>query len=159
LVVLADEYDRQLPERGERHALVEVADAHRALAEEDHRDPIVAAVLRRERGARRDGDMAAYDAVAAEHVVLFVQEVHAAAEAVGAAGPLAEELGHRSPRAHARGERQTVIAVGSQHVVVGAKRGARTAGDRLLPDVQVEEAADLSLRVGARRLFFEATDE
>ena len=31
--------------------------------------------------------------------------------------------------------------------------------DRLLPDVEVEEAADLALRVGARRLFLEAADE
>src|SRR5205823_4989361 len=34
LVVLADEDDGELPQRGERHALVESRDRHRALAEE-----------------------------------------------------------------------------------------------------------------------------
>ena len=158
LVVLADEDDGQLPERGQAHALVEVADADGALAEEDDGDPVLAAVLRREGGAGRDRDVAADDAVAAEHVVLLVEEVHRAAEAPRAAGDLAEELGHGGARAHPARERHAVIAVGREQVVVGPERGGGADRDRLLPDVEVEEAADLALRVGARRLFLEAAD-
>ena len=44
------------------------------------------------------GDVAADDAVAAEHVVLDVEEVHRAAEPLGAPGDLAEKLGHARAR-------------------------------------------------------------
>ncbi len=66
------------------HALVEVADADGALAEEDDADAILAAVLRRKGGAGGDGDVPADDAVPAEHVVLLVEEVHRPAEALRA---------------------------------------------------------------------------
>jgi hypothetical protein len=42
------------------------------------------------------GMCAADDAVAAEHVVLDVEQVHRAAEALRAAGLFAEELGHHA---------------------------------------------------------------
>ena len=52
-----------------------------------------------------------------------------------------------------------MVAVGGDHVVVGLERRAGADRDGLLADVEVEEAADLALRVGARALFFEAADE
>ena len=51
-VVLADEDQRQLPERREVDGLVEVAGLHRAVAEEHDRDRVVAAQPRRQRAAR-----------------------------------------------------------------------------------------------------------
>ena len=51
--------------------------------------------LLRERDASGERDVPADDAVAAEHVVLGVEDVHRAAEPLRAAGDLAEELGHQ----------------------------------------------------------------
>ena len=76
-----------------------------------------------------------------------------------AAGDLAEELGQQRARRHALRERDAVVAVGRDHVVVGLERGERADGDRLLPDVEVQEAADLALGVAARALLLDAADE
>ena len=52
-----------------------------------------------------------------------------------------------------------MIAVGADHVVVLVQRSDRADADGLLADVEMEEAADLPLRVRARGLFFEAPDD
>src|SRR6202044_2617576 len=92
LVVLADEDDGELPERGQREALVEPSDAHRALAEEAARAPPGLPVLAREGASGGERDVPADDAVPAQHVMRLVEEVHRSAEALGAAGHLTEEL-------------------------------------------------------------------
>ena len=51
-----------------------------------------------------------------------------------------------------------VVAVGRDDVVLGLEGGDGADGDRLLPDVEVEEAADLALRVGLRRRLLHAPD-
>ena len=104
-------------------------------------------------------DVPADDAVAAEHVVLGVEDVHRAAEPLRAAGDLAEELGQDRFGVHALRDGEAVVAVGGDDVVVGRERRASADGDRLLADVKVEESADFALRVGARALFFEAANE
>jgi hypothetical protein len=151
--------ERQLPQRRERQPLVERADRHRALAEEAQGDAPVFAVFRRERDAGRERDVAADDAVAAEHVVLFVEEVHRAAEPLRRPGLLPPKLGEQRARAHPLRERDAVITVRRDHVVVGLEGRDRADADRLLADVQMQKAADLSFGVPARALFFDAADE
>ena len=81
------------------------------------------------------------------------------AEATGTPGHLAEELGQERARAHPFREGDAVVAVGRDDVVVRPERGDRAHADGLLPDVEVQEAADLSFRVAARALLLHAADE
>jgi hypothetical protein len=52
-----------------------------------------------------------------------------------------------------------VVPVGAEEVVVGPQQAHRADGDRLLADVEVEEAADLALHVDLRAALLEAPDE
>src|SRR5438874_410445 len=83
---------RQLPEAGERERFVERALVRRAVAEEAEGDAVLAAVLRRERGAGGERHVAADDRVAAEEADARVEEVHGAAAPLRAARHLAVEL-------------------------------------------------------------------
>src|SRR5690606_40399260 len=73
-VVLADEYDRQLPYDREVQRLVKRADIRRAVAEQADRDLVRAAALRGPRRACRDRQVCADDRVRAHHVVLDARQ-------------------------------------------------------------------------------------
>ena len=107
----------------------------------------------------RDRQVAAHDPVAAEVAARDVVEVHAAALAAADAGGLAAQLGHQRPRVGAARERVAVVAVGGDEVVVGPQQAHGADADRLLADVEVEEAADLALDVELRAALLEAADE
>src|SRR5206468_9708065 len=109
-----------------------------------------AAVLRGERGPRRDRYVTADDAVTAEEVRRLVEQVHRPAEPLHEAGLLAVQLGHDRPRRDTLRIRVAVLAIGRDDVVLLLERGDRADAHRLLADDQVEEAADLALRVGLR---------
>ena len=131
----------------------------RGLAEVAERDLIRAAVLRREGDARRERDLTADDCVAAEEILVRVEEVHRAAFARRAAASLAEQLRHHLVWRSPHDERVAVVAVAREHVVVGAYGRDGADGDGLLPDVEVAEASDLAERVGFGGLLLEAADE
>ena len=104
--------------------------------------------------------MAADDRVAAQEVLLGVEEVHRAPLALGAARRLAEQLGHaRAWSIHAAGQGVAVVAVGGDDVIVVAEHADRTDGHRLLAAVLVEEAADRPLLVHHLRPLFEPADQ
>ena len=158
-VVLDQEDDRQLPQRGEVHRLAEVAAVRRAVPEHADGDRILALVLGGESQARRDREVAADDAIAAHEAALGVEDVHRPAAAARAAVLAAEELGHHVLRVGAAGDRVTVGAVSADQVVVGPHHRRRADDRRLLPDRQVQEAAGLRLLVLAARLLLEAANE
>ena len=93
---------------------------------------------------------------------LAVQRTEAGATIVdagiAAAGP-AEQLAHHARGVRALGQGVAVAAVGAGHVIVVGEVAAYAGGDGLLADVQVQEAADLALRVGLGRGLLEAADE
>ena len=122
-------------------------------------DLVCAAILGGEGDAGGQRNLSADDAVAAEEVLVGVEEVHRAALALRAAADLAEQLGHHLVGRSAHDERVAVVAVAREHVVVRSQRRERADGDRLLPDVEVAEAADLAERVSLGRLLLEAADE
>lgn len=159
LVVLADEDHRELPQGREVQGLVEVADGDGALAEEADRDIAIAAVFGCECSAGSERDVPTDDAVAAQHPVLGVEQMHRAAEATRASRRFAEELGHQLAWAHAARQRDAVIAVRADDVVARLERGGGADGDGLLANVKMEETADFPLGVGPRRFFFHAADE
>ena len=120
---------------------------------------VLALVLGGEGDAGGERDVAADDGVAAEEALVDVEEVHRAALALGAAGGLAEHLGHGGAGVHAAGEGVAVVAVGGDHVIVFAEGADRADGDRFLAAVKVAEAADLLVLVEHRRSFFEPADQ
>ena len=143
-VVLAQEHDRQRPDRGQVEALVERALVGRAVAEEAQRHPVVALQLRAERGAGRDRQARADDAGLAEAADAEVGQVHGAAQPGVDAGGLAHELGEQAVRAGALADRVPVRPVVAHHVVVVAQRHARPDDRRLLAHRGVQRAGDLA---------------
>ena len=83
-IVLADEDDRQLPDRREIERLVERADIGGAVAEETDRDVLFAEILRAPRRAAGNRQVRADDRVGAHHAVLDRGQMHRAALAAHA---------------------------------------------------------------------------
>src|SRR5437588_165901 len=142
-VVLADVDDRQLPERGHVHHLVEEPLAECALAEEADGHLVAAAHLRRERCTGGDPGRAADDRVRAEVAVLVVGDVHRAALAPAVAGLLAEQLRVHAVGRGALGEAVPVAAMRGGDVVVAPQGLANPYRDRFLADVEMGEARHL----------------
>ena len=148
-VVLADEDERQLPERREVDGLVEVAGLHRAVAEEDDRDRVLALLPRGQGTSERERDVAADDAGRAHEAVLHVDEVHRAAEPAAQPAVAPHQLGHRPLQRRALRDRVTVRAVPGVDGVVVPQLRAHGRGDALLTDAEVDQPVDL---VGALEL-------
>ncbi len=159
LVVRDHEDDRQVPQRGEVERLAERALVGGAVAEHAQRDLLGPAVVGGQRHARGEREVAADDPVAAHEAVLEVEHVHRAAAAVRHAGLAAEQLGHDLVAIRAARQRVAVRAIGRDQVVLVAHRADGADDRRLLADREVEEAADLRLRVHLARALLEAPDE
>jgi hypothetical protein len=158
-VVLDDEDDRESPQRAHVEGFVERPLVDRAVAEEAERDLVRLAHADRVAHARRDRQVPADDAVSAEVAGRDVVEVHAPALAAADAVDLAAQLGHERSRVGAAGESISVVTVGGDEVVVGPQQAHRPHRHRLLPDVQVEKAADLALHVELGTPLLEPPDE
>ena len=140
MVVLADEDDRQLPDRGKVQRLVERPDIGGAVAEEADGDVVVTLVLRAPRGAAGDRQMGADDGVGAHDAVLGRGQMHRAAlaahEAVVALHQLAEHLLDRD----AAGERVGVAPIGAEAEVARPHGHGKAGRDRFLSERQVAGA-------------------
>ena len=100
--------------------------------------------------------VAADDRPAAHEPLARVEQVHGAAAPADAPRAASEELRHGATRVAGAREVVRVLAIRGDDVV-GRRRGRdRAHCDGLLPDVQMQEAADLSLRVRPRGGFLEA---
>ena len=131
-VVLADEEDRQLVQRGHVRRFVERAFVGRAVAEERNGDVLRLLEFLRERRADRDRRAAADDAVRAEHAEFHVADVHAAAFALAVAGRAAEQLGEHPIELAAFCDQVAVAAVRAGDLVV-VRQMHHHAGWRRLP--------------------------
>src|SRR3954447_1691951 len=157
-VVLTDVDDRELPERGHVHHLVEEALAERALAEEADRDPVGPERFPEEAGAGADPRRSADDRVRAEVAVRVVGDVHRAALALAVALLLAEQLAVHEPHVGALGDAVAVAAMRGGDRVVAAQRRADADRDRLLADVEMSQARHLRREVELVRLRLEGAD-
>ena len=137
LVVLADEDDRGLPDRGHVQRLVEGADVRRPVAEEADRHLAGLAVLGGPRGAERDREVGADDGVRTHHVVVHVGDVHRAALAAEQAVRPAEQLGVERAHRRAAGQGVVVAAVRRERVVVVVHRRREPCRDRFLARPEV----------------------
>ena len=84
--------------------------------------------------------------------------MHRAPLPLGATGALAEEFGHAGVHLHADGEAVAVVAVGRDDLVLAGHQGGGADCDRLLTDVEVEEATHHALIVVFQGLLLEAAD-
>jgi len=107
LVVDDHVHDRQVPQHGQVQRLVERADVGGGVTEQAHHRGRVrcwtAAVGDRERGAGRQRDLAADDAVPAHEADLGVEQVHRPSPSPGQSGFAPEQLGHHAARVGAAG--------------------------------------------------------
>lgn len=134
VVVLAQEDDREVFDRGQVDRFVEGALGHRAIAEEGHGDLGALAQLHGGGRARGDGEAGADDAVGAEDSHGQVGDVHRSAAAAAAAVGAAEQFGEHLAHVGAFGQDVSVASVGGGDDVVGAQGCAGADRDRFLPD-------------------------
>ena len=159
LVVLADPQDGQLPDLGQVQRLVEITDIGSAIAEHTDRHGVVMLVQVAQRQPGGDRQVRADDGVPAPEILAHIGHVHRAAFAVRGAGGLAEQLGHHHFGGDAAVDGDAVVAVGGDDAVLRAAQRDQAGGDRLLPDVQVQEAADFALLVKLGGRFFQPPDQ
>ena len=127
-----------------------------AIADEDDRDAVVTLELLRlevpveqdrARRTRRVRQLLRHERPAALEVGLLVIDVHRAARAAARARVLSEELGHDGTSVDSRREGVRVLAVVRVLDVALLERVCNHRRDRLLPVVQVHEAANEPLHV------------
>jgi hypothetical protein len=157
-IVLADEDDRQLPDRGEVERLVKGAFVVRAVAEERHRHRAGPPLLGAQRGADRDRQPAANDAIRAEIALGRVGDVHRAAASLAISAFAPEELGEHRLEFSPFGDAMTVAAMGRGDPVGVAERHARSDRRRLLSDRQVHRAVTQAADIRVFRRLLETAD-
>ena len=158
-VVLADEDDRQLLDRGEVEPLVEGTLVGRALAEEADRDLVGSPQLHRQAESGHHGVAPTHDRDRGQHPDRGVAEVHRSALPPAAAGRLSVQLRHRRAGADPLCERVAVGPVRRGDPVVAPEHVAHPGGDGLLALVLMERAGDLPVEEEAVDPVLEAADE
>src|SRR6185437_12722120 len=101
-------------------------------------------ILVAERDARADGKLRADNRLTANQAVLSAIHVHRAALALADAGRLAKEFGHDGLRVHAPDNGLPMLAVAADDVVRRAQGAERADPAGLLPDIEMQEAANLA---------------
>src|SRR6266850_2136564 len=144
LVVLTDEHDGELPDRGDVQRLVELALGGGAIPKEAHGHGALALELAGESGAARDGQPSAHDPVGAQHTDREVRDVHGAALALAIAVDPAEQLGEHPANVGALGDAVPVTPVGARHAIRHGQMRADTDGHGLLAHVGMHRAVDLA---------------
>jgi len=126
-----------------------------------HRDDHVGfpGLLECERGARRDGQPAARDAVRAEKADLERGHVLRAAAPARVSRLAAEDLRHDPSRLAAFGEEVSVTAVGAAEVVLRLERSDDAHGHRFLSDAQVTRPRHLTFEEKLVQPLLEPTDQ
>jgi hypothetical protein len=142
VVVLADQYDGQLPERGHVKRLEQLPLVSRTITIQVERDGALLPVPLRERDVTAERQLRADDAVPTEEVGVPLVKVHGAALPPGAPVPAAHELGEGGDGVPAAREVGAVVAVGGDDGVGAGDGGLHADGDGLLAVVEVAEPAD-----------------
>jgi hypothetical protein len=78
---------------------------------------------------------------------------------LGIAADAPGQLGHHAPGVHAAGEHVAVVAIGGRGLVALLGRGHHADDHRLLPDIEMAEAADQPHAVELAGLLLEAADD
>ena len=143
-VVLADDHERQLPDRGEVHRLPGPPGVRAAVAHVSDGDRAGAADLGAEGRAHRQPDARPDDPIAADEAAPQVGDVHRPATTAVGPGGLAEQLGHQVGWRDAHGEGVVMAPMGARRVVAVAQRRRHADGDGLLAERRMDAPDDLA---------------
>ena len=157
-VVLAEQHEGELPERGEVRRLVESACGESAVAEESDGHAALTVEASSLGGSASDRDARADDAVGTEDSAARIGDVHRPTAASADPGLAAHELGVHLDGCEAAREGVGMASMCGGDDIVVAKRKARAHGRGLLANRQVDEAGNVPGTVEDRGLFFEAAD-
>ena len=157
-IVLAQENNRKLPQRGQIQRFVELAFGDGAVAEIASRDRRTVLHLVCQRQPDRNRQSASDDCVSSVESPARVKKVHRAAMAVAAARALPIHFGHQYSRGHSPGQRVPVFAIGGNDRILRSECLHRTHAGRFLSDVEMKKAVNLLEAVHLRRFFLEAAD-
>ena len=126
MVVLADQYGRQLPEGRNVESLKELSLVSRTVTIERERGRVLLLVLLSEGEAASEGHLRADDAVPAVEIGILLIEMHGSALPAGAAGLAAHQLGEGGDEVPSAGEVGAVVGMTPAHVysMVKSRRGA-----------------------------------
>src|SRR5215471_4111028 len=141
-IVLDHVNDRQLPQRSHVEALIDLPLIDRAVPEIGNRDSPICAIVMGKGEPGSDWHLRTDDAVATKEALLPAEHVHRAALAVRIAATTPGQLGHDTLGIHAASQHVSVIAIGRDDRVALPERCLHADDDRLLPDIEVAEAAD-----------------
>src|SRR5579871_1029136 len=157
-IVFADVDDRQLPERGHIHRLVQHTLAQRAIAKEADRHLIAAAHLAGKRRAGCQRAAASHDGICPQVAGLLVGNMHRAAFAPAIARRFAQQFGKHA--VHRRAFRQAVPmpAMRAGDVVIAPQRLADANRDSFFAAVQVGQPRHLGAGVEFVHLLLKETD-
>ena len=135
LVVLASEYDRQIPDRRKVHRLVDHALTRGTIAEECHayRFRFGSPVLRGERRANRQRNTSTDDCVCTQHPFGEVRNVHRTALSLALASVPAHDLCHHACSVQPLRYAMTMSAVRRPYPVLRSQMGANPRRYRFLP--------------------------
>ena len=142
MVVLANQYGRQLPKGRNVERLKELSLVSRTVTIERESSGVLLLVLLREGETASEGHLRADDAVPTVEIGILLIEMHGSALAAGAAGLAAHELGEGGDEITSAGEVDAVVAVGGDDGVGAGDGGLHADGDGLLAVVEVAETAD-----------------
>src|SRR5271170_7829678 len=159
LIVLANKYYRQLPNRGDVQGLVKGALVVGAVAEEGDRHRPGAALLGAERSADSDRNAAPDDAVRAEIAFAQVGDMHRAAAPVAIAGLSAEEFCIHASDIGAFGDAMTMTAMRRSDVVRIGQGRANADRRRLLANRKMHRTVAEAAHIGVLGGFLEAADQ
>jgi hypothetical protein len=142
MVVLADQYGRQLPEGRNVESLKELSLVSRTVTIERERGRVLLLVLLSEGQAASEGHLSAYDAVPTVEIGVLLVEMHGSALPAGAPSLAAHQLGEGGDEVPSAGEVGTVVAVGGDDGIGAGDGGLHADGDGLLAVVEVAEPTD-----------------
>ena len=145
IVVLTNENDGELPDRGHIQRLVEGALIGRSVAEEADANLIGSPVAGGKACAYRDVVTGTHDTVGTQNALVGVGDVHGAALALAVAGFLAKQLRHHELQVAALGYDMTMTAMGAGDIIVIPQAGAHTGGDSFFAKVQMNKSGDLAI--------------
>ena len=137
---------------------MELAFGHGAVAEEADSDPVLSQHPITKAKAHGKRQPASDNGIAAIEIGFGVEQMHRSAATAGATGGLSVHLGEHGFHACSTCERVAVFAVGRHHPVARLQCSRDADSNSLFAIIEVQEAADLLLRVELVAFLLETAD-
>src|SRR5262245_980598 len=158
-IILADEDHRKLPQGREIEGFVCLTARDRPFTEEAGGHKVQRLILSRKSKACGKGNMASNNGIAAHKSALGIHQVHGPSFASAKASCFAEELSHHLAWIGPSGKAMSMVAVGTDHIVVRSKSSKRTDCNGFFADIQMEKTGNFCEGIHFGRFFFKPADQ